>query len=198
MTAAKTKRRPSQRREKPSLEKVNKKDPEWFKGFSVGNWIYEMLAIICLCIGLFIAVSVLSERSFSTLGISKARGPISISSGNIMGPFGHFVATMLFGFLGWSSLVPSLGFLLASVVFWHMIDVSPEKRIKLISRWRFFFGVLGALLGISTSAALFWDSAGGGVLGDLLAGSLRRLVGFAGAGLVVAAIVVFSLGLITQ
>ncbi len=159
------------------------------------EWANEALAVVFFAFSVFILVSFLSfqaERGqLFGLDVSDVR-----LLQNPFGPVGHFVGTMLSGFMGWCAFVPVAWALILSRYFWNTEDLLEDygKTPKLLM----LCGLLGILIFSCALAAVFWGVSGGGSVGGLIARPLVRLFSTAGASLITGALFVLCFAIATR
>lgn len=156
----------------------------------------EFLALLFFLLAVFLLLSTISviwhNYRFSDLSILSSQ-----PSGNLMGPVGHFVGTVLVGFMGWCSLVPAVWAGSLCWHFWGGQSATPSGGAN------FSIGVVGigiaaVLLVACALGAIIGGAEGGGVVGAFIADPLSSLFGRFGAGAISAALLLISLSLASQ
>jgi|694.fasta_scaffold10886_11 S-DNA-T family DNA segregation ATPase FtsK/SpoIIIE len=185
MTAAQ-KRRSSQRlKSQKSAKLASGKGGEfsWSQA-----WIRDSISLLLLAGGVLLLLSI---GSFTYMRVSRAElNP----HGNIMGPLGHAVATLLGGFLGLGAVLPVLG--LVWLAFFRSGDSEERPR-------RYSPGVVilssVALLASSTGLiAMFGDETLAGSVGSTVFRGLSRNFGAGGAFVVLTILAAVSVAILLQ
>jgi DNA segregation ATPase FtsK/SpoIIIE, S-DNA-T family len=180
-------RAPSRRRaELSNLEKEIK--ARWTK-----SWLDEAAAVFCFAVAVFLLASVLSNQ-FPAATVAGPEG--AIGQRGLVGPVGHVVGTLLFGTMGWCSLVPVLWLIWFSVFLWRY-DSSPESA-RIWLRMETYLGFLGVVVSTCILSAVFLGRHGGGSLGTFFGNPLLHLFDTVGATLIGSALLLLALALTTQ
>ncbi len=166
------------------------------KIFKAGEgWLDEILSVVFFSLSVFLFLSLVSYRwdYFSN-------NPIFLEAGqpqdNLMGPLGHFGATLLWGFLGWCSFVPVLWCAWFAFYFWNYEDVAGKKSDA--AAWVIVLGFVGMLVFSSALCAVVASPAAGGGLGSFINAPLSSLFGQIGSGLISAIFLLLSIALATK
>lgn len=181
-------RRPAARRRKEEAAEEKRRE-RWS-----GTWLDEAFALFCFALALFLLVSFVSHAAGSASGLASGAG--AAGSRNLVGPVGHFSATLLNGFFGWCTLVPVLCLMWFSVFLWRY-DTG-TKSTKNWLTWRFPVGLAGVLVSSCVLAAVYAGPRSGGSVGSLLAGPLLYLFDALGATIVAGSVLLLSLALWTS
>lgn len=185
-TGSKRKTAAKERRSTAYPKTRNKKRPEKLspdKEVEVGkllsfmkkhHWLAEISSLALMLICVFVTVSFISTK-------------IDSNTPNIFGPVGHFIETLVSGFMGWSFFLP-LGILATLAV--HIWSFAAEKdqdlKIKIDSMLTFVIGTLALTVASATLFAIPWGKAGGGDIGSSISEPLVRYTSSTGAYLVTA------------
>lgn len=151
-------------------------------------WTNEALALVFLATALFLAISLLSFEYHRFDG-----SPEFAARANFMGPVGHFVGTLMSGFMGWGAF--ALIFWLAGIGFYIWNNERWESTLRVESKGLVLVGFVSALILACTLASIFWGRTGGGSVGMLVSGPLIMLFSKVGAALITAALILFSFSL---
>ena len=155
------------------------------------RWYNEAAAVLYFALAAFVALSFFSYQSQRGAPEAMSLEPEVHVIRNIMGPAGHFGASMLFGFLGWTGLVVAVWALWKSVYHWtHEWN---KSEIALGAR---AFGLLG--LGcVFIFSAMFASSIVaphiGGTIGRALSTPLVAVFGSVGSACIAGVLVVVAL-----
>ncbi len=134
------------------------------------------LALFFLGTGIiFLLCSILSLSPYQSDGTLDA----SKVSNNLMGPAGHFVATLLRGSLGWSSFI-IVGWLSLAIAL--NIDKLKKKGKKQDDKLKYrfeirFLSIVLSIICFSTFWALFFKDAGGGSIGITVGKIFEKYIG---------------------
>lgn len=151
------------------------------------SWWNEGLALVYSTTALLLALALISQRlSLGSAGHTAAS--------NLMGPAGHFLATMLYGFLGWAAALPVAGLAVLGYRRWNL-DRVPATEHTRASRVMRGGGAVMALLFGSALFVVVGSASGGGRLGASLGLPLRRFFGAGGAVLICAALLFLGIAL---
>lgn len=186
MTAAAQKRRSSQRIKSQKSAKLSSGkggEPNWSRA-----WVRDSISLLLLAGGVLLMLSICS------FGYMKATRAELNPHGNVMGPLGHAVATLLGGFLGIGAILPVLG--LVWLAFFR--SGSSEERPR-----RYSVGVVIlsciALLGSFTGLlAMFGSETQAGSVGSSVFRGLFRNFGAGGAFVVLAILLAVSVAILMQ
>lgn len=159
-------------------------------------WANEALAVLFFAFAIFILISFLSHQFEQYALLKQARSSGWSIFREPFGPVGRFVGTLLAGFMGWCALVPVAWAGILAHYFWTTEDLLEDygKTPKVL----LLFGLLGILVFSCALAAVFWDGAGGGSMGLVIARPLSRLFGVAGASLITGALFLLSFAVATR
>lgn len=180
--------RPKNRRKTKAKQVVKKQEPH--------SWINEALAVTAFAVAAFMLLSLISHSilikgtpwDYAQMGSGHLR--------NLMGPVGHFFATLTFGLFGWSSLV-LVGFMgWLGVYCWNYEDDS--RTLAIGSRLFVVLGLVMLLLSSCVLLALYFGIAGGGKMGMTIAGPISSYVGMGGGVLFLLSLLLVSVALATQ
>ncbi|MBN8549168.1 MAG: DNA translocase FtsK 4TM domain-containing protein [Deltaproteobacteria bacterium] len=157
------------------------------------EWANEALAVIFFAFSIFILISFLAHQ----FGQDDFQG----GSGwrifrNPFGPVGHFVGTVLSGFMGWCALAPVAWAMVLANYFWNdqdlLDDIGKAPKILLL------LGFVGILIFSCALTAVFWGATGGGSIGNFIAKPLVRFFSEAGAILITGALFLLSFAIATR
>ncbi len=177
MTA--TKRRPESRKRKL------RSTPQFKKKAQDYNWGPEALSIFFAAIALFLLCSILAQQPLVLEGLGISKG-----AAQLLGPVGRFIGVLLFGALGWSSLVLVLWLTYLSVRSWQEELLIKNRKHPF---WVLLLGAIGVLVSLSTVASIIWSTNGGGGIGMTVSRPLLHLFSTFGALLLTGSLFVLSL-----
>lgn len=157
------------------------------------EWANEALAVLFFAFSIFVLISFLAHQF----------GQDDFQGGNTwrlfknpFGPVGHFVGTVLSGFMGWCALVPVAWAAILANYFWNneelLDDVGKGPKLLLL------LGVVGILLFSCALTAVFWGTPGGGSIGAFIARPLVKFFSVAGASLITGALFLLSFAIATR
>ncbi len=151
-------------------------------------WIRDSVSLLLLAGGVLLLLSISSFTYMRVTGVELN------PHGNIMGPLGHVVATLLGGFLGLGAVLPVLG--LVWLAFFRSADSEQQPR-------RYTTGVV-ALSGIALVAsstgllAMLGNEVLAGSVGSTVFRGLSRNFGSGGAFVVLAILLAVSVAILLQ
>jgi len=161
---------------------------------STRSILREGLAVFYLLVAVFILTSILSHQWWLTFNPTQHLMSDQVVAVNLMGPFGHVLATLMTGVLGLSSLL--LPFWLGVMAYdtWF-----PEDREEQVPYGVFLrvLGVFGSFIVAAGFVALVFGSHYGGSIGSSVSQPLVSLFGFLGGSLVFGSLFVLLLALAT-
>ncbi len=160
------------------------------------HWLNEAFALLIGALALYLCVSVLSHQ---LIGIRSHLPPElgEYNTGwNFMGPVGHVTATLFTGFMGWSSLVPVAWLFWLSYYLWGL-DTAEPRQFQ-YPWYAIPAGLFGVLFFSCTLGAVLLGEFGGGSLGLVLGGPLRKLFGLGGGSITAGTLLYLSLALASQ
>lgn len=134
------------------------------------GWVRDFVSLLLLASGLFLLSAILSYV------YTVVQGRPNTPSGNIMGPAGHIIATLLVGSLGAVSLLPVAG--LMWLAFFRSIKSSDDKP-RLYNAQVVFAAGVALIFGVSALVAALGNPAWAGSIGGSIAtyGQARLGVG---------------------
>lgn len=158
------------------------------------SFLRELCAILLGGVAAFLLLSIISHE----LTLARLWTLERPATANIMGPLGYVVSTVLFGVLGWASILPSIVLAAFAVRLWASWNVfqheeSVEYGIGIRSAALFF-----SLLLCSAFLALVAGSRAGGELGEWIARPIGALFGGTGSLLVCGLLFIFTLAVISD
>ena len=159
-------------------KKNNKKKQKAVAGDSLLN---EVLAVFALLVGLFLFLSILSFKFYTTSsGYDTAIDDLART--NLLGPLGHLSATILTGLLGWSALSIPMIAIYASV---HHFRTELKDLDWYLQPWNLISSVL--LIALLAGLAFSYSGhAAGGDVGRLVVVPLSKYFNITGALLILA------------
>jgi S-DNA-T family DNA segregation ATPase FtsK/SpoIIIE len=140
------------------------------------EWVRDTVSIILLAVGLFILFSLGSH------GYQLAIGGLADPSSNVMGRAGHVVATILFGGLGLTAILPVVG--LIWLAFFRT-GASLEKP-KIYPNGAVLAAFVGMVLSASILIAIFLGATFSGSVGHVALHRLGGVIGVGGAAVLTA------------
>lgn len=156
--------------------------------------VRDILGLASLCAALFTALAPLSLWLYHGIGSFAPVLRSARPSANLMGPAGHFYATLTDGFGGLGALIiPAVFAYLAFQLWDDQEEPTPRKGAPLPSR---LLAIAVLFAGLATAAQL-WMHGGGGELGSLVGESLRSYFGPIGAWLFALTLIALALRIFT-
>lgn len=140
------------------------------------GWVRDIVSLLLLALGLILLFSIASYV------YAVVQGQQHLPSGNIMGPAGHVVATLLVGSLGVVSLLPVAG--LMWLAFFRS-SKSSNKSERLYGAPVVVMAALGLVFSVSSLVAAVVDPSWAGSIGSSLAASSQSRLGVGGTFVVI-------------
>jgi len=161
---------------------------------STRSILREGAAVLYILAATFIMVSILSHQWWLNLGPMQHLMVERPDSFNLMGPFGHVLATLLTGILGLSSLL--IPFWLGVVAYYTWFPEQRDEEIPYGFSLR-VLGVAGSFFVAAGFGALVFGPYYGGSVGTSVAEPLAAIFGSLGGALLFGAIFLLFLALAT-
>lgn len=153
----------------------------------------EMSALLISAVGIFYLVALISHINLLS-DTGEILTPQKLSSGNVMGPLGYWMAALVYTTLGWSGCLLAVWCFAAAYYFWRNM-AEDEKSMS----FRYF--ILGASVSTIACAGIgyaFSENIGGGKLGALISMPLLSRFNLGGTLLIEGIIAFFALALAVQ
>ncbi len=158
------------------------------KGGAPRAWIRDSLSLALLAGGVLVLVSLASHAFMLVTGAELN------PHGNIMGPSGHVVATLLVGILGYAAILPVVGLVWLAFFRWG----STEERPRRYSVGVVCLACLSLVACTTGLLAMFCGEGAAGTVGASVFRFLSRNLGAGGTFLVLAIVESVSIAILLQ
>lgn len=151
-------------------------------------WVRDTCSVLLFGLGIFLLLS-LGSHGYSILGATSADGVR-----NLMGSAGHIVATVLFGGLGVSALIPVLG-----IVWLAIFRLGGDTaKARLYPAFAVFIAAALLVIALSTVSAILGPVGISGSVGEISLSICSRWLGVGGTAIAAALVALVSCAVLLQ
>ncbi len=184
------------KRRNTERKKTRASTASWRADSHITGWGNEAVALMLFALTLFVAVSVLAKGLLLSVSQDSALIPGLTSLSQTLGPFGGSMGAALVDLMGWCALVPALWLGWFSWFIWHLNEAPAKTDLKTK-----LFPILGLIVFLVFSCSLgavLFGSLFGGRVGQAVSEPLVRILGDAGALILIPTLLLASLSLSTR